>query len=346
MYRHPPIAIKFFEDIRSVMERSENEHTPMVPDEVQLLRVGTFFHQEFGEVKITKPMLRSMIKNFENKVRGVDLAIDYKHDSHDIAAGWIEDLYLSEAGNELWARVKWTPLAQKKLHEKEFRYLSADFSMDYRDNETLKKFGPTLFGAGLTNRPVVKRMQPAVALTENPQGGAMPEDVKDVEKRLSELTSKVEAEEKKNAKLSEDLKDLKEKNTKLSEERKEQKMTYEQLEEKLNKVLAENEKLKEDAQLAEKKDEFNKLLSEGKVVEAQREHFISGDLVKFAENAGKVNLSEKGSEAPKKEDDNVSTEDKVLELADKKMKENADLEKHEAISLVLGEHPELNKKYA
>ncbi|MCH8350738.1 MAG: hypothetical protein IIB29_10825, partial [Chloroflexi bacterium] len=45
-----------------------------------------------------------------------------------------------------------------KILAKEFRYLSADFNMNFRDNETGKSFGGVLNGAGLTNRPRVKGM--------------------------------------------------------------------------------------------------------------------------------------------------------------------------------------------
>lgn len=153
-FRAPMQALRFAEGESKVSE------------DIQLFRTGTFFHDEYGEFQITPEMLSKMLSNFEANVRGVDLAIDYKHDSHDIAAGWIKSLFLSQDGNELWAKVNWTPKGSTVLTEKEFRYISPEFTYDYQDNESLKKFGPTLLGAGLTNRPTIKKMDAVVELAE------------------------------------------------------------------------------------------------------------------------------------------------------------------------------------
>lgn len=152
-----------------------------VPSDVELIRVGTFFHEQYGKLNITPKELKSFVKNFNDHIRRVDLAIDYKHENEDIAAGWIKKVYLSEDGNSLWAKVKWTPNGKRVLADQEFRYLSAEFIMDYQDNETLRKFGPTLMGAGLTNRPFVKGMEPTNQLSEsqNKEGDAMnPDEMK------------------------------------------------------------------------------------------------------------------------------------------------------------------------
>jgi hypothetical protein len=58
---------------------------------------------------------------------------------------------------------------------------------------------------------------------------------------------------------------------------------------------ANEKKQQEDKKLSEKTSNFNKLLSEGKAVEAQREAFMKDDTVKFAELAQSVNLQGNGS---------------------------------------------------
>ena len=146
-----------------VIRLSESES---VPADVQLFRVGTFSHEKYGTFAITPKILSEMQKNFKSGVRGIDLAIDYKHANDDIAAAWIKDVYLSEDGNELWAKVDWTPKGKTVVGEKEFRYISPEFTLAYEDNETHAKFGPTLLGAGLTNRPTIKKMEPVIELTE------------------------------------------------------------------------------------------------------------------------------------------------------------------------------------
>jgi len=131
---------------------------------MQVLRVGTFTDPRYGKFKITIQMLSEMVKNFNEGVRGVIPALDYKHDSEDIAAGWFKNLFL--AGDELWATVEMTPKGEKVLSDKEFGYVSADFDTQYIDNEFQKSYGCVLLGAGLTNRPVIKRMESVIQLKE------------------------------------------------------------------------------------------------------------------------------------------------------------------------------------
>ena len=81
------------------------------------------------------------------------------------------------------ARVDWTPNGEKILAEKEFRYLSAEFDVDYTDNETPDiSHGTVLLGAGLTNRPVIKRMDAVITLSENSlQRDKMKTETKEIE---------------------------------------------------------------------------------------------------------------------------------------------------------------------
>lgn len=131
---------------------------------MQILRVGVFTDPRYGKFKITKQMLSEMVNNFHAGVRGVIPALDYKHDSEDIAAGWFKNLYLD--GEELWADIEMTPRGAKVLSDKEFGYVSADFDTAYVDNEHQKNYGCVLLGAGLTNRPVIKRMESVIQLKE------------------------------------------------------------------------------------------------------------------------------------------------------------------------------------
>jgi len=303
-----------------------------VPNKIQLLRTGTFFHND-EKIVITKSDLKSMSENHEKKIRGIDLMLDYSHDSQKDAAAWFKSVTIENDGNELWAEVEWTPKGKESVKNKEFRYVSADFSKYYQDNETLKKYGPTLFGAGLTNRPVVKGMAPTI-LSEG-------KTEMDLQKENDELKSKVEklmselAEAKKTSKFSEKETELKarEDAIKLSEEKI---------------ALAEKENAEKIA-LAEKKAKFDTMLSENKVVEAQRKPFMSDDFEEFAKNAGVLNLSEKGTEQSKESEkhkgSDTPAQDEVIELAEKKIKEDSSLSFGQAQSIVLSENAELNKKY-
>jgi phage I-like protein len=302
-YRLPSIAIQFAEDTGQT--------------QIQLFRTGKFHHDQYGTFEITQKMLGEMKANFEKKIRGIDIAVDYKHDSEDVAAGWIKALELKENGKEteLWAQVDWTPKASKVLADKEFRYISPDFSFNYQDNETLKKHGPVLLGAGLTNRPVIKKMEPAVELTEGEKLESQIEERKTMsEEKTKELEAKLE---------------LAEKNA--------------------QEAIARAEKLEQETKLAEKKMSFAQLLAQGKVCAAQEAAYLSGDTQKFAELSKVVKLSEQGSgagapEEVKEDDKEVDTQDKIHELAEKRASEKK-IKYHEAVSQVLSENKSLADAY-
>ncbi len=354
-----PIEIKF-DEVTAITDADLD--SIKIAETIQLLRVGVFHHPKLGELPITKSMLKSMVKNFDNKVRGIDIAIDYKHESNDIAAAWFTELYLSEDEKELWGRQNWTPKGKRKLADKEFRYVSADFLMNYQDNETLKEFGPTLMGAGLTNRPIIKRMEPAIELGEEIKhpGGTMTAEEKkklaEKETNFKKLLGEGKAiEAQREAYLAGDMVKFAE-NAKLADnqEKKPFDLTPEQmvakikeLEAKLEKMTDTNQSAEEKKELAEKETKFTKLLSEGTANEAQREAYMSGDMAKFAENAKKINLSEKGSGGKGEDstDESSDAQDKVLKLAEGKRKDNSEMDMNESIELVLSENPKLCKEY-
>ncbi len=166
------IVAKIYHTPGFPVKLTENESGVKIPNRVQLFKTGTFKKNEIdgtsSEIKITPQILKEIVQNFQDEVRGIDLAIDFAHRSDEEAAGWIKGLTIETHGHEtqLWAEVEWTPDGKAALSGKRFRYLSPDFAFAYIDNETGDKFGATLFGAGLTNRPVIKNMAPAVELTE------------------------------------------------------------------------------------------------------------------------------------------------------------------------------------
>ncbi len=329
--------------LRSVpIKLSELSTTPEseVPAAVQLLRVGTFHHPEYGTFEITAQHLADMVKNWKAKVRGVDVAIDYAHESNKVAAAWIDDLYLGGENNtsELWARPKWTPNGKQKLIDREYRYLSADFSFDYQDNETLTKYGPVLLGAGLTNRPVVKNMAPAIELSEGKDLSMDPKD-----KEIADLKAQVaalQAEKAKGGAPASDDTELADLKKKLAE-----------TEAKCAAMEGDKQKADQAKALAEKTTSFNKLLSEGKVVEAQRDAFISGDAVKLAELSQPVKLGNKGhgneGTGAKGDDAKATNKDeatkKILELAEVRVKNKESSDLGSAISAVRAANPDLVK---
>lgn len=296
------------------------------PSKIQLLRVGSFKSEEHGSLAITKEHLASMARNFAEKARGYDdghLPIDYFHENEKIAAGWIENVALTEDGTELWADVIWTPRGAQHVTDKELRYVSAEFHFDYKSNEGGKKFGPTLFGAGLTNRPFIKGMEAVVELSEG--DGTM--TLEQALAKIAELEAKIAA----MGGSENELADLKK---------------------KLADVEAEKMKAAEVAKLNEKKGKFDKMLAEGRVCEAQRKPFMDGDSEKFAEAAQPMKLSDKGSSqgADENGDDSkkfskseTPAQDEVQALAEVEVK--GGLKFSEAVQKVLRAKPELAEKY-
>lgn len=319
-----------------------------IPQKVQLMRTCTFFHKQYGKVDITRQLFSEMIQNFEKSVRGIDLMIDYSHDSDREAAGWIKGLEIVEnielGEDELWAVVEWTPKGRKTLADKEFAYLSADFDPDYRDNEKPnERFGAVLLGAGLTNRPVIKRMKPAVQLSEfseyeTNKGELMENEIEDKTK-MSEMEKKLSDSQAKLAEIDSLMQEL-------------GVSSIEELMNSIREMRKENVELAEEKDKQEKGSKLNILLSDGKISQAQKVEALKLEkssfesFIKLAEmNEKVVKLAETGStHSPKEGDDNEDVEEKVIELAETKMKEEK-IDFAKAVSFVLSENKELAKKY-
>lgn len=272
--------------------------------EIQLLKTGNFFDPRYGKFSITRKMFSEMIENFNKKTRGIDIALDYAHETDGIAAGWFKDLVEKpiEGGRfGLFALTEPTPPGKKSLDEKTYKYVSADFDPNYKDNEEGKLHGCVLEGAALTNRPVVKGMQ-AVQLSELNEDD---NDMMTLEEAMAEI-KKLESEIALLKKPAGDDPMTPEETKRLSD-----------LEAENAKLKADNSGLEEKVQLSEKNGKFDKMLSAGTVVEAQRKSFLSGDMAEFAEKSVKVKLSEAGTEEGNKGDaDTVSTEKLENEMAE------------------------------
>lgn len=319
LYRLQPIAIQLAEGAEKA------------PEKIQVIRTGSFHHPQYGKFEITKDHLLAFKKNFDARVRGVDIALDYGHNSEGEAAAWFKTIELSDDGNELWATPDWTPDGAASVLAKKFRYVSADFNFDYQDNETLKKHGPTLLGAGLTNRPVVKGQAPVIELTEGREIAVDPKDkmIEELKAKIAELEAKLNGGAAQAAEMGEMKKELEEKDKALSEMK--------------TKVAA----LEGEKATAAKKAQFDTKLSEGVVVEAQRESFMSGDMAKFMELVQPIKLSDKGHGiTPPPAASVKDAQDEVIELAEKAVAEKRVSTVVEGISLVLSENKELAKRYA
>lgn len=137
---------------------------------VTVTRAGSFTDPRYGRFEITPTMLGSMVKNFDAGIVGQDICVDVNHKPGDGSAARM--LRLSVEGSRLRALVEWTDYGLAAVKQRGFTYLSAEFHDNWQDNEDGAFHGPTLLGAGLTVRPVIKRLDP-ITLSCEPDGDVM-----------------------------------------------------------------------------------------------------------------------------------------------------------------------------
>lgn len=130
---------------------------------VTVTKIGHFYDPRYGEFDITRTMLAQMVDNFTKNTYGQEIYVDVAHEPSKGAAAKIIKLNIED--NKLRALLEWTPYGVDAVKNRGFKYLSADYSENFQDNEKRAQHGPLLFGAGLTIRPVIKGLDP-VRLSE------------------------------------------------------------------------------------------------------------------------------------------------------------------------------------
>lgn len=292
------------------------DETQPPPKWHQVMKVGMFKHPKHGMLEITPEVLSNMVINFNEKIRGVDIAWDYFHEFNGIASGWPIKLETRQNGTELWAETDWTPEAQRRLAEKELKYFSPDFAFEWEHPESGKVYKHVLFGGGLTNRPFLKDMKAIVANEQTNEGVSGMKTQEELLKENGKLEQKV-------IKLNEDLVSSQKELTDSGSELDAAKKKIAELEAKIlemsksyETVMAEKKKSDEAVKLAEKENEFNVLLSEGKAVVAQKEAFIKGDMKEFIKLAENTNTKGKGASGGNSSEDQGDDEDATIKLAE------------------------------
>ena len=270
--------------------------------EIQLLRTGSFNHPDYGKLNITSEILEQLKHNYEENIRGIDISIDYTHDNEtgeSPAAFWIKSLEIKnkDDGQALFAIGEFTPKGKKAISEKEFKYASADFVINY-STESGEQIPYVLRGGTLTNRPFIKEMNP-IKLSETKQ---QKKEIKLMDKEammnalkdehgidVTSLESSIQSKDSEIEGLQNKIKELNELPAKKDEEISELKQKV------LDMVNEINEK--------EKISVYENLISEGKIVPAQKENVLKTfDSAKAMEEFYKeakpvVNLKTQGEDA-------------------------------------------------
>jgi hypothetical protein len=135
---------------------------------LEALPARTYKTPVYGEVPITVDKLERFVKNFNDNVRGQEIAIDFEHGQDSAkgkkAAGWYKEFDIRPSSEDasvpaLFTRVEFTDEAKKEVKDKQWKYFSLDWYDEWEDTSGAKH-EDVVIGGGLTNRPIAKKTMP------------------------------------------------------------------------------------------------------------------------------------------------------------------------------------------
>lgn len=150
---------KFKGTIRTVIPLHADDKGKL-PKRIQLFPWGAYETMPYGKLVFDDNVFDQMKTNFDAKTRkGVPIDVD--HDGGK-AAAWIVDVE-KEPGKGFYGSIDYTPYGETLLKNKEYKYMSPEWSFDYVDPQNSTRHGATLIAGSLTNRPLFKNMDALVA---------------------------------------------------------------------------------------------------------------------------------------------------------------------------------------
>lgn len=135
----------------------------------ELLHTGANTDTRYGEFKFSKDDLEGMAKNFNDGVRGVEIAVDINHDPQKRAYAWIQPGSMHVAPSSkldgeysLYGKIhRYTSDGEKMMREGAYRYFSLEIigSLSAMVGKVKKTFKNVITGLALTNTPVIKGLK-------------------------------------------------------------------------------------------------------------------------------------------------------------------------------------------
>lgn len=132
----------------------------------ELLHTGENTDPRYGDFRFSKDELEEMASNFNEGVRGVEIAVDINHDPQKRAYAWIQpgSMYVAESSKldgeySLYGKLhRYTEEGKKLLRDGSYRYFSLEIkpSLTTVINKIKKTFRNVITGLAFTNSPVIK----------------------------------------------------------------------------------------------------------------------------------------------------------------------------------------------
>jgi len=329
--------------------------------DIQLLFAGKNYSKKYGEMTLTERDFDEMILNFNEKVREIEIQINYDHMMYSgEASGWIKKIYKKVVDGvvQLWAAVKWTDEAIQKIRDEKYKYISSEWEPEYTHNKTAKKYKNVFVGAALTNLPLMKGMQQVSADESNDV--YFEQLTKNKEDKIMTKTEMI-------AKLSEDhgvnvmelqesakkVKAIEEEKTALSVQLSESKRN---LAAKETEVTTLSDQLKAQEKVlfdAKYKEAITKAMSEGKITKAEadgtfrelaeKDFTLAEKLLN--ERVATVNTNTKGHDSSNPLEGSTTAREKLDKLADIELAENKDVKDYsQAWELAKTKNPDLTEQ--
>lgn len=132
-----------------------------LPEWIQLIPIGQWDHDLYGRISIAASDILEFKRNFEAKIRkGVFITAGHEGSEELPAQGWV--LAVDNRPDGLWGKVDWTQLGKQTLSDKQFKFFSPEFYLEYEDPETHQVYRNVLTGGALTKSPYFKELQAVV----------------------------------------------------------------------------------------------------------------------------------------------------------------------------------------